>query len=120
MSGIHAGYTVAVTHSPNNAGVGDWRERMAAQGRVFPAYAVDVADYDSCQACVGKIANQIGSFFEAMPDREEAVSDIAEHIKRFWEPRMRRTLLGHVDAEAGSGLLEIVQEAQGRHRTMLE
>ncbi|MFS8980132.1 formate dehydrogenase subunit delta [Cupriavidus necator] len=55
-----------------------------------------------------------------MPDREEAVSDIAEHIKRFWEPRMRRTLLGHVDAEAGSGLLEIVQEAQGRHRTMLE
>ncbi|AMR77037.1 formate dehydrogenase subunit delta [Cupriavidus nantongensis] len=66
------------------------------------------------------MANQIGSFFEAMPDREEAVSDIAGHIKRFWEPRMRRALLGHFDAEAGSGLLEIVREALGRHRAMLE
>ncbi|WP_042884294.1 formate dehydrogenase subunit delta [Cupriavidus necator] len=66
------------------------------------------------------MANQIGSFFEAMPDREEAVSDIAGHIKRFWEPRMRRALLGHVDAEAGGGLLEIVQEAVGRYRGMLE
>ncbi|AGW89051.1 NAD-dependent formate dehydrogenase subunit delta [Ralstonia pickettii DTP0602] len=66
------------------------------------------------------MANQIGSFFEAMPDREEAVSDIAGHIKRFWEPRMRRALLGHVDAEAGNGLLEIVQEAVGRYRGMLE
>ncbi len=55
-----AGYTVAVTHSPNNAGVGDWLERMAAQGRVFPAYAVDVANYDSCQACVGKIQAEVG------------------------------------------------------------
>ncbi|WP_349605654.1 MULTISPECIES: formate dehydrogenase subunit delta [Cupriavidus] len=66
------------------------------------------------------MANQIGSFFEAMPDREEAVSDIAGHIKRFWEPRMRKALLGHVDAEAGNGLLEIVQEAVGRYRGMLE
>lgn len=66
------------------------------------------------------MANQIGSFFEAMPDREEAVSDIAGHIKRFWEPRMRRALLGHMDASAGSGLLEIVREAVGRYRGMLE
>ncbi|WP_316157604.1 acetoacetyl-CoA reductase [Cupriavidus sp. BIC8F] len=55
-----AGYTVLVTHSPNKAGVGDWLERMAAQGRAFPAYAVDVADYASCQDCVGKIQAEIG------------------------------------------------------------
>ncbi|WER46642.1 formate dehydrogenase subunit delta [Cupriavidus sp. WKF15] len=66
------------------------------------------------------MANQIGSFFEAMPDREEALADIAGHIKRFWEPRMRRALLGHVDADAGAGLLGIVQEAVGRHRGVLE
>ncbi len=66
------------------------------------------------------MANQIGSFFEAMPDREEALADIAGHIKRFWEPRMRRALLGHVDADAGAGLLAIVQEAVGRHRGVLE
>ncbi|MCY1218655.1 NADH-dependent formate dehydrogenase delta subunit FdsD [compost metagenome] len=66
------------------------------------------------------MANQIGSFFEAMPDREEAVSDIAGHIKRFWEPRMRRALLGHVDGESGAGLDAIVQEALARHRSVLE
>ncbi|MFJ4288491.1 formate dehydrogenase subunit delta [Cupriavidus sp. NPDC089707] len=66
------------------------------------------------------MANQIGSFFEAMPDREEAVSDIAGHIKRFWEPRMRRALLGHVDSESGLGLDAIVQEALARHRSVLE
>ncbi|MBF6991739.1 MULTISPECIES: formate dehydrogenase subunit delta [Cupriavidus] len=66
------------------------------------------------------MANQIGSFFEAMPDREEAVSDIAGHIKRFWEPRMRRALLGHVDGESGVGLDAIVQEALARHRSVLE
>ncbi|MBP0627593.1 MULTISPECIES: formate dehydrogenase subunit delta [unclassified Cupriavidus] len=66
------------------------------------------------------MANQIGSFFEAMPDREEAVSDIAGHIKRFWEPRMRRALLGHVDSESGTGLDAIVQEALARHRSVLE
>ena len=39
-----------------------------------------------------QMANQIGAFFEAMPDREEALEGIAMHIKRFWEPRMRRWL----------------------------
>ncbi len=31
-----AGYAVAVTHSLNNAGVGDWLDRMAAQGPRVP------------------------------------------------------------------------------------
>lgn len=38
------------------------------------------------------MANQIGAFFESMPDRDEALTGIAEHIRRFWEPRMRRAL----------------------------
>lgn len=56
----NAGYTVAVTHSPSNAGVAGWLTRMAADGRQFQAYAVDVADYDSCQACIGKIQSEVG------------------------------------------------------------
>lgn len=66
------------------------------------------------------MANQIGGFFEAMPDRDEALADIAGHLKRFWEPRMRHALLGHLDAHTGAGLLEIVREALGRHREILE
>ncbi|MGO4763033.1 formate dehydrogenase subunit delta [Cupriavidus sp. 2KB_3] len=68
-----------------------------------------------------KMANQIGSFFEAMPDRDEALADIASHLKRFWEPRMRRALLAHVDAtKGGEGLDPIVQAAVAKHRDKLE
>jgi acetoacetyl-CoA reductase len=55
-----AGYTAIVTYSPNNAGVERWLERMAADGRQFAAYAVDVADHDSCHRCVEKIQAEIG------------------------------------------------------------
>ncbi len=66
-----------------------------------------------------KMANQIGGFFEAMPDRDEAIADIASHLKRFWEPRMRRALLARVD-EGAHGLDDIVQLAVTRHRAQLE
>lgn len=43
-------------------------------------------------------ANSIGDFFAAMPDREAALADIADHIRKFWEPRMRRALVAFIDA----------------------
>lgn len=66
-----------------------------------------------------RMANQIGQFFEAMPDRPEALEGIALHIKKFWEPRMRRDLLAHVDGEGGAGLSGMVSEAIRDHRDML-
>jgi len=63
-----------------------------------------------------KMANQIGGFFEAMPDREEALADIAGHIKRFWAPRMREALLQALDKGEAQSLDEIVREAVGRYR----
>ncbi|WP_420995448.1 formate dehydrogenase subunit delta [Cupriavidus sp. 30B13] len=66
-----------------------------------------------------KMANQIGTFFSAMPDREEALTDIASHIKRFWEPRMRRALLEQIDSGADTGLDDIVRQAVMRHRGLL-
>ena len=66
------------------------------------------------------MANQIGEFFEAMPDRAEALEGIAEHMKKFWEPRMRTQILAAVGTEAGAGLSEIVAAALTRHRAMLQ
>ena len=69
-----------------------------------------------------RMANQIGTFFEAMPDREEALEGIAHHLKRFWEPRMRRALLAHVDQiDPGdtTDLSAIVVEAISLHRDVL-
>ena len=67
-----------------------------------------------------RMANQIGAFFEAMPDRAEAMQDLATHIRKFWEPRMRQALLAHVDQAHGEGLLGIVSESIALHRARLE
>lgn len=66
-----------------------------------------------------KMANQIGDFFESMPDPVEAQEGIATHIKKFWEPRMRRALLAHIDSTGGSGLHPAVARALTTHRTVL-
>lgn len=67
-----------------------------------------------------RMANQIGEFFGTLQDRALAREEIARHLKRFWEPRMRRALLAHVDACAGagssSGLSEIVSASVKAHR----
>ncbi|WP_373423382.1 formate dehydrogenase subunit delta [Variovorax paradoxus] len=39
-----------------------------------------------------RMVNQMGGFFEAMPDRDDALHDLVLHLKRFWEPRTRREL----------------------------
>jgi formate dehydrogenase subunit delta len=65
------------------------------------------------------MANRIGEFFASMPDREEASQEIAEHLRKFWEPRMRRALLAHLDATGGADLLPLIQEAVVAHRDAL-
>ena len=40
-----------------------------------------------------RMANQIGDFFETEADHAAALGDIAGHIRRFWDPRMRREIL---------------------------
>ncbi len=66
-----------------------------------------------------RMANQIGDFFDSMPCRDEAVAGISNHIKRFWEPRMRRQLLNHLESSAGEGLSEIVRESLTQNRELL-
>ena len=66
-----------------------------------------------------RMANQIGAFFEAMPDRAQAVSDVATHLQRSWEPRLRSALLAHLDAQGGGDLKPIVREAVTAHRDAL-
>ncbi len=58
-----------------------------------------------------KMANQIGAFFEAMPDREQAVQGIAAHIQRNWEPRMRAALIQHISESGSSELSPLVRDA---------
>ena len=66
------------------------------------------------------MANRIGDFFAAQPDRDEALAGIAEHIRKFWVPRMRSEILGMLDAGTATGLDEIVVAALTAHRARLE
>lgn len=70
------------------------------------------------------MANRIGSFFEAQPNREESLAGIASHIRNFWEPRMRNAMLEfleqHPDGSNGTHTLTpITLEAIERHKTQL-
>jgi hypothetical protein len=56
-----------------------------------------------------RMANQIGTFFQSKP-HAEGVAGVAEHINKFWEPRMRRQFFEIVDAGGGK-LLPIVLDA---------
>ena len=49
------------------------------------------------------MANQIGKFFQSQ-GHDKAVPSIAEHIRKFWDPRMRRAIFAHLDA--GSARLD--------------
>lgn len=66
-----------------------------------------------------RMANRIGEFFIAMPDRVEAKSGIADHIRKFWDPRMREQLFAHIDREDTSGLTLLVLEAVNEQRAHL-
>jgi formate dehydrogenase subunit delta len=57
-----------------------------------------------------KMANDIGDFFKAEPNREDAVRGIAQHIQRFWDPRMREQILEYLNND-GRELDEVVREA---------
>jgi formate dehydrogenase subunit delta len=55
------------------------------------------------------MANQIGKFFASQgPDK--AAASIAEHIGKFWDPRMRATIIAHL-ATGGAGLDPAVRSA---------
>jgi formate dehydrogenase subunit delta len=43
------------------------------------------------------MANQIGKFFAHQP-HEKAVAAIADHLKKFWDPRMRGEIIASLDS----------------------
>lgn len=57
-----------------------------------------------------RMANDIGNFFKAEPDHAQAVEGVVTHIRRFWDPRMRKEILAYVD-NGGLGLMDLVREA---------
>ena len=45
------------------------------------------------------MANQIGLFFAHRPE-DAAVAEIADHLRKFWEPRMRNQIIAMLGENA--------------------
>ena len=60
------------------------------------------------------MANDIANFFHAEPDRNAALDGVVSHLRRFWEPRMRRQIVAHLHATGGDDLNELARAAVTR------
>ena len=54
------GYKVVTTHSPGSTKAHDWLRSMNDLGYGFKGFPCDVADFDSCKACVEAVMKDIG------------------------------------------------------------
>ena len=54
------GYKVVTTYSPGNKKVDGWLASTKDMGFDFKAYECDVSDFDSAQACVTRIEQEVG------------------------------------------------------------
>jgi acetoacetyl-CoA reductase len=54
------GDTVVTTYSPGNSKAQEWLGTMKARGYTFYGFPCDVTDWSSCQACVQKVAAEVG------------------------------------------------------------
>ncbi len=56
------------------------------------------------------MANEIAAFFASEKDKEQAAELMATHLRRYWEPRMRKAIIAHEHA-GGSGLTALARRA---------
>ena len=61
-----------------------------------------------------EMANDIANFFAADPDRDAGIEGVTNHLRKFWEPRMRRQLIEHVHAHGPDGLSDVARAAVAR------
>jgi formate dehydrogenase subunit delta len=59
-----------------------------------------------------RMANQIADFFKVQPE-EDAVAGASNHIRLFWDPRMRAKMAEHL-AAGGEGLNPLARAAAER------
>jgi len=61
------------------------------------------------------MANQIGRFF-AHQGEDKAIAGIADHLAKFWDPRMRTAIIQHLE-DGGEGLDCLPRQAVERLRS---
>lgn len=55
------------------------------------------------------MANDIAAFFHGATDRNEAAQGVATHLRRYWDPRMRKQIIEHCQT-GGVGLSDLARQ----------
>jgi formate dehydrogenase subunit delta len=56
-----------------------------------------------------KMTNEISEFFAGTADQPQAAAAVANHLRRYWEPRMRAQMLKYYEERNGAGLSELAK-----------
>lgn len=63
---------------------------------------------------LAEMVNDIANFFAAEPDRNTAIDGVTNHLRKFWEPRMRRQIVAYLRDSGGGHLSELGRAAVER------
>ena len=58
-----------------------------------------------------KMANQITEFWAGEAGEEAAAKEVATHLRRYWEPRMRAQMIAYYEERHGAGLNDVAKRA---------
>ena len=56
------------------------------------------------------MANEIAAFFHGTGDAQQGAENMANHLRRYWDPRMRKQIIQYV-RDGGAGLAPIAHMA---------
>jgi formate dehydrogenase subunit delta len=56
------------------------------------------------------MANDIANFFHAETDRDIALDGISGHLRKFWEPRMRKQIIAYAQSADHGELSELAYD----------
>ncbi|HEY2397053.1 MAG TPA: formate dehydrogenase subunit delta [Rudaea sp.] len=58
---------------------------------------------------LAEMANDIANFFAAEPDRSVAIDGVCNHLRKYWEPRMRRQIVAYVHDHGAAGMSDLAR-----------
>lgn len=58
-----------------------------------------------------KMSNEITAFFVGEHDEQAASTAVANHLRRYWDPRMRKQIIAYYEERQGAGLVDIAKNA---------
>jgi formate dehydrogenase subunit delta len=58
---------------------------------------------------LASMVNDIAKFFHAEPDHHVAIDGVSSHIRRYWEPRMRKQIIAYAQSDNHEELSELAR-----------